>query len=148
MSARKRKTASALVIGNEILNGKTLDTNSQVLAQFLFGRGVVLKCIETIPDDVRTITRSVSRLASTHDYVFTSGGIGPTLDDVTYQSVGLAFGVQLVEDEDTVAKMKQSRMELNDARLRMATLPSGCDKLWTEGLWASPAAKHEKLVAN
>jgi molybdenum cofactor synthesis domain-containing protein len=83
--SRRRKQAAGLVIGNEILNGKTLDTNTQVLAQFLFARGITLARCETIPDDVPTIRKAVSRLASGHDYVFTSGGIGPTLDDVTYQ---------------------------------------------------------------
>jgi molybdenum cofactor synthesis domain-containing protein len=83
--SRRRKQAAGLIIGNEILNGKTLDTNTQVLAQFLYARGINLARCETIPDDVPTIRKAVSRLASAHDYVFTSGGIGPTLDDVTYQ---------------------------------------------------------------
>jgi molybdenum cofactor synthesis domain-containing protein len=134
---RKRKTAAALVIGNEILNGKTLDTNTQVLAQFLFKRGVVLKCAETIQDDPRSITRSVARLASTHDFVFSSGGIGPTLDDVTYQSIADAFGTDLVVSEETILRMKEisPQMDINDAQRRMATLPVSGETLWTDGLW-------------
>jgi hypothetical protein len=84
MGAR-RKQAAGLIIGNEILNGKTLDTNTQVLALFLYSRGITLARCETLPDDIPTIRRAISRLGATHDYVFTSGGIGPTLDDITYE---------------------------------------------------------------
>jgi Probable molybdopterin binding domain len=81
----RRKQAAGLIIGNEILNGKTLDTNTQVLAQFLYARGISLARCETLPDDIPTVRKAVSRLGATHDYVFTSGGIGPTLDDITYE---------------------------------------------------------------
>lgn len=76
-----RRRAAGLVIGNEILNGSTLDTNTQVLGQFLFQRGVRLARVETVEDDKDVISEAAAKLAATHDYVFTSGGIGPTLDD-------------------------------------------------------------------
>lgn len=134
---KRRRTAAGLVIGNEILNGKTLDTNTQTLAKTLFQRGIVLARCETIPDDFDTIRTSLSRLAQAHDYVFTSGGIGPTLDDITYKSVGAAFGVEVALHAETLQRMQRvsPHMEINDARKRMATLPIGCETLWTDGLW-------------
>lgn len=133
----ERKTAAAVVIGDEILTGKTQDTNTQTLARFLVRHGVVLKKTETILDDVDTIAETVRRLSATHDLVFTSGGIGPTLDDVTYAGVAAAFGLSLGRHGETEARMRAVRpgMELNEARLRMAELPAPCEALWTEGLW-------------
>eukprot|EP00737_Agarophyton_chilense_P001382 gb/GEZJ01001552.1/.p1 GENE.gb/GEZJ01001552.1/~~gb/GEZJ01001552.1/.p1 ORF type:complete len:282 (+),score=40.11 gb/GEZJ01001552.1/:1071-1916(+) len=135
--APSRKTAAALIIGDEILSGKTLDTNMQTLAKHLVEKGVVLRKSETIRDEVETISDAVRRLSSAHDMVFTSGGIGPTLDDVTYQGVAGAFGLKLVRHEDTILRMKQIQPEivLNEARLRMVMLPESCDIIWTEGLW-------------
>lgn len=136
-----RRRAAALVIGNEILNGSTLDTNTQTLAKFLFARGVTLARTETIPDDASTITKTTARLAAQHDYVFTSGGIGPTLDDITYASVAAAFGVPVAPHPPTLARMREISpdMELNAARRRMAALPAGCHVHWTAGLWVPTA---------
>lgn len=136
-----RRRAAALVIGDEILNGTTLDTNTQTLARFLFGRGVALARAETVPDDAATITRAAARLAAQHDYVFTSGGIGPTRDDVTYAAVAAAFGVPLAPHAPTLARMRalSPAMDLNAARARMAALPAGCAVHWTPGLWVPTA---------
>lgn len=138
-SAAARRTAAGLVIGNEILTGKTLDTNTQTLATFLFQRGVQLRKCEIVLDDVPTISKAVARLAATHDYVFTSGGIGPTLDDMTYESVADAFGLELKEHPETIKRMHaiSPNMDLNEARLRMATLPTGdgVSVFWTDKLW-------------
>ncbi|KAI0566506.1 hypothetical protein FGB62_7g672 [Gracilaria domingensis] len=133
----RRKTAAALIIGDEILSGKTLDTNTQTLARHLVDRGVDLLKTETIQDDIGTICETVRRLAGDHDMVFTSGGIGPTLDDVTYEGVATAFGLKLVRHEGTVLRMRevQPQLVLNEARLRMAMLPERCDVIWTDGLW-------------
>lgn len=133
----ERKSAAAVVIGDEILTGKTQDANTQTLARFLVKHGVVLKKTETILDDVETISSTVRRLSESHDLVFTSGGIGPTLDDVTYAGVAKAFGLPLKEHDETLAMMAeiQPDMELNAARLRMAILPSPCETFWTSGLW-------------
>lgn len=125
-----------MVIGNEILSGKTVDKNLGTLARHVEQHGAVLHQAVTIRDDVSEIARHVREMSDTHDLVFTSGGIGPTLDDVTYAGVAEAFGLQLARHDATVARMTATDMELNDARLRMAMLPHPCDVLWTDdSLW-------------
>ena len=81
------KTASIIIIGNEILSGRTQDTNSNYLAKMLVERGISLQEIRVIPDDHRIIEDVVYKEASTKDYVFTSGGIGPTHDDITAEAI-------------------------------------------------------------
>jgi molybdenum cofactor synthesis domain-containing protein len=124
-----RKTAAAVIIGDEILNGITLDTNTQVLAKFLFSLGIEFKKVEIVPDQEEPIVDSVRRLSSMFDYVFTSGGVGPTHDDVTYESIAKAFDLECDFHEPTLEKMKlhyASRMEeLNESRKRMAYFPEG-----------------------
>mmetsp|Transcript_12526 Transcript_12526/g.38255 ORF Transcript_12526/g.38255 Transcript_12526/m.38255 type:complete len:281 (-) Transcript_12526:117-959(-) len=133
----RRHTAAALIIGDEILTGKTQDTNSNYLAKFLFARGVDLRRVEVIPDVMEEIGEAVTRMSNGFDYVFTSGGIGPTHDDLTYEAIARAFNLELHVDEEVVSEMRRISPghEVNEARLRMATLPSGCEKLSTEGLW-------------
>lgn len=132
-----RKSAAALIIGDEILTGKTLDLNTQTLARFLVSQGVQLCQTHTVADDIDTIATSVHTLATSYDLVFTSGGIGPTLDDRTYAGIAQGFELELRRDEETVRRMgeTQPEMELNEARLRMALLPNPCEVFWTDGLW-------------
>jgi len=134
----ERPTAACLIIGDEILTGKIHDVNSHVLAQVLFDRGVRLMRIETIPDDVEGIAEAVARLAKQFTWVFTSGGIGPTHDDKTYEGVARAFGRELVVHRELLARMEgrfRSRFgaeaEFGSARTRMATLPEGA-QLWVD----------------
>lgn len=134
--------AAFLVIGNEILNGSVTDTNTPFLAKLLYSRGVDLVRVEYIPDEIDDIKSSVISLRSRvgpEGFLFTSGGIGPTHDDVTYESIAAAVGAKLELHEPTVARMRDSYqargIELNEARLRMATLPSPAEVLFTEGLW-------------
>ena len=123
------KTASIIIIGNEILSGRTQDTNSNYLAKMLVERGISLQEIRVIPDDHRIIEDVVYKEASAKDYVFTSGGIGPTHDDITAESIASCFGVPLSIREDAVellAKNYQNgKKDLNEARLRMARIPKG-----------------------
>ena len=123
------KTASIIIIGNEILSGRTQDTNSNYLAKMLVERGISLQEIRVIPDDHRIIEDVVYKEASAKDYVFTSGGIGPTHDDITAESIASCFGVPLSIREDAVellAKNYQNgKKDLNEARLRMARIPRG-----------------------
>lgn len=142
-----RKSAAAVVIGDEILTGKTQDANTQTLAKFLVEHGVVLKKTETILDDIDTISSTVKRLSAEHDLVFTSGGIGPTLDDLTYEGVAKAFGLPLQKHEETLRTMAevQPQMELNAARLRMATLPAPCEIFWTSDLWVPLACVNQNV---
>ena len=123
------KTASIIIIGNEILSGRTQDTNSNYLAKMLVERGISLEEIRVIPDDHRIIEDVVYKEASAKDYVFTSGGIGPTHDDITAESIASCFDVPLSIREDAVellAKNYQNgKKDLNEARLRMARIPKG-----------------------
>jgi molybdenum cofactor synthesis domain-containing protein len=135
-------TAACAVIGDEILTGKVHDKNSHTLAQIMFERGVRFERVVTIPDGVDLIADTVRELSARHDHVFTSGGIGPTHDDMTYAGVAKAFGRGLTVHEETLRKMEEwfekhpERGQMNDARRRMALLPEGCD-VWNaeETLW-------------
>lgn len=133
-------TAACIVIGDEILTGKIQDRNSHVLAQVLFERGVRLIRVETIPDTLDVIAETTRRWSATVDFVFTSGGIGPTHDDRTYEGIARAFDVPLAYHDETLAKFEahhqeQGRGPLNEARKRMALLPAGCQVWSTTDLW-------------
>ena len=136
-------TAACIIIGDEILTGKIHEANSHTLAKVLFARGVKLRRIEVIPDIVDEIATTVRRTAAAFDHVFTSGGIGPTHDDVTYDGIAQAFHRALVLHAPTVERMvagarardPERPAGLNDARRRMAMLPIGCTVWETPGLW-------------
>ena len=149
----KPPQAAALNIGNEVLSGKIQDTNSVWLARMLYARGVDLVRIEVCPDDKADIARSVRALSDRvgpDGWVFTSGGIGPTHDDVTYEAVAGAFGAPLALHEPTRRKMQAhydaQGKELNPARLRMATLPAGCVVHETPGAWVPLAQIRNVLI--
>ncbi|TGZ83405.1 Molybdopterin binding protein [Ascodesmis nigricans] len=156
MSSKPRQihTAACLIIGDEVLNGKTVDTNSPYLARFLFARGINLKKIETIPDDRQTIIDSARALSAAHDIVITSGGIGPTHDDITYPSLAEAFNVPLELHQETKRRMAEKSKERGEdfdwetpsatlkARLRMSELPTGegCNVLYVDdSVWVPVA---------
>lgn len=133
-------SAGMVVIGDEILTGKIRDENTYTLARVLFERGVPLARVETIPDDVDEIARTVRRMSEAYTWVFTSGGIGPTHDDKTYEGVARAFGRGLRYREDVLARMEEhyrarGKGPLNDARKRMALMPEGCELIEGEHLW-------------
>lgn len=119
-------TAAALVIGNELLSGKVEEANVHVLARTLRGLGVELRRVVVILDDIDEIAREVASLAKAHDWLFTSGGVGPTHDDVTVEGVAKAFGVEAVEDP-TLAKMLRDHYKerCTEGHLRMALVPKG-----------------------
>ena len=123
------KTASIIIIGNEILSGRTQDTNSNFLAKMLVERGISLEEIRVIPDNHRIIKDVVYKEASAKDYVFTSGGIGPTHDDITAEAIASCFDVSLSVRDDAVKLLamnyKNGIKDLNEARLRMARIPKG-----------------------
>ncbi|KAK6586756.1 hypothetical protein PZA11_000046 [Diplocarpon coronariae] len=100
-------TAACLIIGDEVLGGKTVDTNSAYMAKFCFKLGMALKRIEVIADDEDEIVEAVQRMSTTYDFVVTSGGIGPTHDDITYQSIAKAFSLPLILHDEAFAKMKK-----------------------------------------
>ena len=149
----KPPQAAALIIGNEVLSGKIQDTNSVWLARMLYARGVDLVRIEVVPDDKADIARSVRALSERvgpDGWVFTSGGIGPTHDDVSYEAIASAFGAGLALHEPTQKKMaahyEAQGKELNAARLRMATLPAGCVVHETPGAWVPLAQLRNVLI--
>ncbi|GKZ36995.1 hypothetical protein AbraIFM66950_008287 [Aspergillus brasiliensis] len=100
-------TAACLIIGDEVLGGKTIDTNSAFFAKFCFSLGIQLKRIEVIADDESEIIEAVRRMSDRYDFVVTSGGIGPTHDDITYESIAKAFGLNLKLHQAAFERMKK-----------------------------------------
>jgi molybdenum cofactor synthesis domain-containing protein len=122
-------TAALLVIGDEILSGRTKDKNIGFTADYLTALGIDLKEVRVVSDDEGAVVAALNALRAAYDYVFTTGGIGPTHDDITADCVAKAFGVPLDLHPEAVAILKErmARMggELNEARLRMARIPRG-----------------------
>jgi len=122
-------TAAMLVIGDEILSGRTKDTNTNHLACALTEAGIDLKEARVVSDEHDHIVEAVQALSKRYDHVFTSGGIGPTHDDITADAVGAAFGAHVDVRDDArallAAHYERQGMEFNDARKRMARIPDG-----------------------
>ena len=120
------KTAAMLVIGDEILSGKIEEANVAVLARALRGLGVLLRRAVVVMDDIETIAREVRELSRTHDWLFTSGGVGPTHDDVTVEAVARAFEVRVVSSPHMEAMLRAHYKErCTEGHLRMALIPEG-----------------------
>ena len=122
-------TAAILVIGDEILSGRTKDKNIGYIAEYLTNIGIDLKEVRVVPDDEKEIVEALNALRHHYKYVFTTGGIGPTHDDITADSVAKAFSVAIDHHPEAVAiiekRAKERGLELNEARLRMARIPDG-----------------------
>ncbi len=119
-------TAAVLVIGDEVLSGRTQDTNTNTIARFLSALGIDLMEARVVSDDQDRIVSALNEQRSTHDYVFTTGGIGPTHDDVTADAVAAAFGVALPEHPEALAILsRRYGADFNAARRRMARIPEG-----------------------
>ncbi len=127
MSDRERRvTAGVLIIGDEILSGRTQDTNLRDIARYLGVHGVDLAEARTVPDVLEEIVAALDALRHRYTYVITTGGIGPTHDDITADAVAAAFGVPLIEHPEIIAMMTARwGDELNAARRRMARVPVG-----------------------
>jgi molybdenum cofactor synthesis domain-containing protein len=130
MSAQQELiTAAVLVIGDEILSGRTKDKNIGFIADYLTAIGIDLKEVRVVSDEEPAIVEAVNALRHKYTYVFTTGGIGPTHDDITADCVAKAFGVKLPYHPDAVAILKERLAktggELNEARMRMARIPEG-----------------------
>ena len=128
-SADNVVTAAFLVIGDEILSGRTKDKNIGFLADYLTSLGIDLKEVRIVPDEKPEIVGAVNSLRQKYDHVFTSGGIGPTHDDITAESVAAAFGVPLNLDPRAVAILEKHYVpgQFTPARQRMARIPEGAD---------------------
>lgn len=122
-------TAAVVIIGNEILSGRTQDTNLRDIAITLGGWGIRVTEARVIPDVEETIVAVVNEVRARHDYVFTTGGIGPTHDDITAASIAKAFGVPLIEHPSIAAhiRAREAPPEVMAARLRMALVPQGSE---------------------
>ncbi|MBC2860208.1 competence/damage-inducible protein A [Stappia sp. 28M-7] len=122
-------TAGFLVIGDEILSGRTKDKNIGYLAEYLTAIGIDLSEVRVVPDVEERIVEAVRELSARYTYVFTSGGIGPTHDDITADSMAKAFGVPIDHDPRAVEILRNFYPEgqLTEARLRMARIPQGAD---------------------
>ena len=122
-------TAAMLVIGDEILSGRTRDSNMYHLAGLLTEAGITLAEVRVVSDDTGAIVAAVNGLRAGYDHVFTSGGIGPTHDDITAEAIALAFGVAITIREDARALLQahydRAGLPFNDARQRMARIPDG-----------------------
>jgi molybdenum cofactor synthesis domain-containing protein len=122
----ERVTAAVLIIGDEILSGRTQDTNLRDIARYLAVLGVDLAEARTVPDVHEEIVAALNALRARYDYVITTGGIGPTHDDITADAVAAAFGVELYEHPEIIAMMTARwGDQLNAARRRMARVPVG-----------------------
>lgn len=134
----KTVTAAVLLIGDELLSGRTQDSNLKTIATFIAPLGVQVKEARVVSDDPERIAEAVNALRGAYDYVFTTGGIGPTHDDKTADAVALAFGVPIDVRADAKAILVAhygGEDKLNEARLRMARIPDGAS------LIANPVSK-------
>jgi molybdenum cofactor synthesis domain-containing protein len=129
MQAATIVTAAALVIGDEILSGRTKDKNIGAIADFCTNIGIDLREVRIVPDVTEDIVAAVNALRARYDYVFTTGGIGPTHDDITADAMAAAFGVDISEDPRAIELLLQfiKRENLNEARRRMARIPHGAE---------------------
>ena len=121
--------ASLIIIGNEILSGRTQDKNLSYLANWLNEIGIQLSEVRVIRDEEEIIVETVNHLRSVHDYVFTTGGIGPTHDDITSLCIAKAFGVELEVNSGALSILKEYYKdgELTDARMKMTMMPKGSE---------------------
>ena len=142
--AQKTVTAAILLIGDELLSGRTRDINLQTIAQFLGPLGVTVAESRTVPDVHDKIVAAVNALRAEYDYVFTTGGIGPTHDDITAECIAKAFGVPLVINDEIaeILRRRPSPPEIMEARMRMARIPEG------GGLIRNPFGPHGFYIDN
>ena len=124
-------TAAVLVIGDEILSGRTKDKNIGFIAEHMTAIGIDLKEVRVVPDEEPEIVAALNALRARYTYVFTTGGIGPTHDDITADAVAKAFGLPIDHDPRAVALLRERLAvtggEMNEARLRMTRMPKGAE---------------------
>ena len=126
------ETAAILIIGNEVLTGKVVDENVAYLAKELFSLGVALRRVIVCPDEIEIIGRDIRELSASHDVVITTGGVGPTHDDVTIDGIAHGFGVPVVRSQETEALLRAHYKErVTEGHLRMADIPEGAELLRT-----------------
>jgi len=135
MDMVNNKTAGIIIIGNEILSGKVRDTNSFFLTTELRALGVEVRRISVIPDEVDIIGREAVEFSNSYDYVFTTGGVGPTHDDITMEGIAKGFGVKLIRHPQVEDFLKgKYRSVLNSATLKLAEIPEGAEVIAQENM--------------
>ena len=147
MAEHRIWTAALLVIGDEILSGRTQDKNVAQVAIWLNDQGIRLAEVRIVPDVVERIAEAVNELRSSNDYLFTTGGIGPTHDDITVDAIAAAFGVPVVVHpvaRDILERFYEDRGGVNEARLRMARVPEGAE-LIENRLSGAPGVRIENV---
>ena len=134
MNFSKEFTSAVLIIGNEILSGRTVDKNTSFIAKWLGDLGISVEEVKIIPDKENVIISSINQLRKTYQYVFTTGGIGPTHDDITSKSVANAFGRKYVYNEEAYAILEKyyANSEFNEGRKKMAKMPEGATLIYNE----------------
>lgn len=130
------KTAGIILIGNELLSGKVADANAAYLCRELRALGVEVRKTSVIPDEVEAIAHEVAEFSRAFDWVFTSGGVGPTHDDVTMEGVARGLGVRVIRHPELAARLAEYyKGNLNEARLKMAEVPEGAELLSADALF-------------
>jgi molybdenum cofactor synthesis domain-containing protein len=144
MTQRVVRTAAALVIGNEILSGKVADANVSELAKLLRAVGIRLERVVMLPDEIEPLSRELRELSARFDVVFTSGGVGPTHDDITVDAVARAFDLEVVEDPKLAALLRGVYGDrITDAHLLMARVPVGSVLHGSQEVeWPTPVTKN------
>ncbi len=144
--SRDTVTAAVLLIGDELLSGRTKDINLGYIAEFMTGMAIEVREARFVPDIEDEIVAALNALRSRYDYVFTTGGIGPTHDDITADAVAHAFGLEIGHNPEAIALMKARYEdgELNEARMRMARTPVGAS-LIPNKLSAAPGFRVENV---
>ena len=132
MAKKAKVNAAILIIGNEILSGRTQDTNTSTLANWLNSIGVKVEEVRVIPDIEKTIVETLNTLRTEYNYVFTTGGIGPTHDDITAQSVSKAFGIKYEMNKEAFKILEDyyKQGEFNEGRQKMCWMPSNANLIY------------------
>ena len=145
---KKIKTASLVIIGNEILSGRTQDKNINYIAKELFKSGIALQYVCIIPDIQKKIIKTIRNLKKSYDFVITTGGIGPTHDDITAESISLAVNKKYSLNRGALQELKKYykkvKSELTDARKKMAYMPDG-SKLIKNSVSGAPGFMIENI---
>ena len=148
MSQKKIKTASLVIIGNEILSGRTQDKNINYIAKELFKSGISLKFICVIPDLQKQIIKTIKNLKKSYDFILTTGGIGPTHDDITAESISIALKKKYLLHKGAHKELKKYykkvNSELTQSRMKMAYMPVG-SKLIKNSVSGAPGFNIENI---
>ena len=140
MNFDKEFTSAILIIGNEILSGRTVDKNTSFIAKWLGDLGIGVEEVRVIPDKEEIIVESVNSLRKKYQYIFTTGGIGPTHDDITSESVAKAFGKKYEYNQEAYSILEKyyAKSDFNEGRKKMAKMPEGANLIYN-GHGSAPA---------